>query len=83
MRGGREIFYLSAEGKMMAVDFRSSGTTFEIGRPRELFQARATPWVSDHAYDVSADGHRFLINTMIEGAGAQPITVVTNWAARR
>jgi Tol biopolymer transport system component len=80
-RDGKEIFYLSPEGKMMAVDFQSSGTTVEIGRPRELFQAPVTSYIVRHSYDVSADGQRFLINTMLESAAGQPITMVTNWAA--
>ncbi len=31
-------------------------------------------------YDVSADGQRFLINTLVEEEGATPITLVLNWA---
>ena len=33
------------------------------------------------AYDVSADGQRFLINTVPEQATSAPITVVVNWTA--
>ena len=31
-------------------------------------------------YDVTADGERFLVNTLVEGALAARITWVLNWA---
>jgi serine/threonine protein kinase len=94
-RDGRELFYMSqlSGGKMMAVDIRSSGSTFEAGSPKELFDSLfiglphtgilpgAAPY---HAFAVSADGQRFLIPhpPSSDGAGTtMPIAVVTNWAA--
>ena len=37
----RELFYMSGltSGKMMAVDIKSSGSTFEAGTPKELFDS--------------------------------------------
>jgi hypothetical protein len=33
-------------------------------------------------YDVSADGQRFLVNTLMqEATSAAPITIVVNWTA--
>jgi hypothetical protein len=32
-------------------------------------------------YDVSADGQRFLVNTLVDQAPPAPITLVFNWAA--
>ncbi|MBI3330168.1 MAG: hypothetical protein HYZ81_26100, partial [Nitrospinae bacterium] len=32
-------------------------------------------------YDVTADGQRFLVNTVVEEPPAPPITVVLNWTA--
>src|SRR6266571_9279794 len=68
-RDGKELFYLSPERKMMAVEAKATATTFETGRPRELFQTRVAifPAVVP-AYDVSADGQRFLIQTMPDEA---------------
>jgi len=34
-----------------------------------------------YAYDVSADGQNFLINTLPEQDSSAPITVVLNWTA--
>jgi hypothetical protein len=32
-------------------------------------------------YDVSPDGRRFLVNTLVEEAAPAPITLVVNWPA--
>jgi len=34
-----------------------------------------------HEYDVSPDGQRFLIGTLIGDTKAPPPTVITNWTA--
>jgi len=34
-----------------------------------------------NAYDVSADGQRFLVNTLVEESTSAPITLVVNWPA--
>ena len=64
----------------MAVEIKS-GPQFQAGIPKSLFEARFDTEVVTHpSYDVSADGQRFLINTII-GEEKQPITVVVNWQA--
>ena len=35
--------------------------------------------VTRQQYDVSADGQRFLMNTLIEEATASPIRLILNW----
>jgi Tol biopolymer transport system component len=73
---GRELFYLTPAGMLMAVAIEP-GPELVIGRPRELFDSDAFPGTFD-AYDVTADGQRFLINRLPEeDAGA--FTLVTNW----
>ena len=82
---GKELFYLSQDGKMMAVEIKASATAFEIARPRELFQTRvaSAPFAVPN-YDVTADGQRFLIQTALEEAeGLPPIMVVMNWAPKK
>ncbi len=82
-RDGKEIYYLTADRKIMAVEVKATATTFERGRPRELFQTRATtPSFYVPTYDVSADGQRFLINTTVEADGLPPMTVVMNWTGK-
>jgi serine/threonine protein kinase len=77
-RDGKELFFLSLDWKMMAADVNP--TTSAVGIPHELFQTPIS-YVSvrnSAAYDVSADGQRFLIYSTGQRADA-PITVVLNW----
>jgi len=82
-RDGREIFYVSdGDKQMMATPVTANGSTVEVGAARPLFNLPALPTDQGRAfYDVSADGQRFLVNTVEEQAGVAPITVVVNWPA--
>jgi Tol biopolymer transport system component len=82
-RDGREIFYLSPDGKMMAAAVRVD-PAFETDVPQSLFVAQVRVFVglSRRQYDVSADGQRFLLNQALEEQGAVPITLVQNWTAK-
>jgi Tol biopolymer transport system component len=79
-RDGRELFYLAADRRIMAVPVGADGRP---GVAQPLFQTTALFPGSIYRmnYDVNADGTRFLINTPVDGAGQSPITVVLNWAA--
>jgi serine/threonine protein kinase len=77
-RDGKELFYRSAAGDFMAVDVKTTGETIQTLMPRQLFPA--IPGV--HAWDVAADGQRFLISTPLRSTAApvaDPVTVVLNW----
>jgi hypothetical protein len=78
-RDGKELFFLSEDHKMMAVDI-NLGSTFTAGIPHELFPASAFSLLASR-YDVSADGQRFLIYSPDSSTGNAPITVVMNWWA--
>jgi Tol biopolymer transport system component len=79
---GRELFYLTLEGALMAVEVKSGGT-FEPGSPHPLFQTAVPPppglELPTNAYAVGKDGTRFLINGTREEAAPSPITIVTHW----
>src|SRR5579864_356537 len=80
---GKELFYLSPEGKMMAASVKS-GTGFESGAPVTLFQAHVRQPISSGdvvSYDVAADGQRFLINTKVDDPSAAPLSVILNWSS--
>jgi hypothetical protein len=80
---GRELFYLSPDGKMMAVPV-ATGASFEAGSPVVLFQAHRRQPISSQdifSYDVSGDGQRFLIATQVDEANAAPLSVLLNWAS--
>jgi serine/threonine protein kinase len=76
---GTEIFYRAPDNMLMVAAVNGRGPTFEIGAVKPLFQMRSAG--TGHAYAVTADGQRFLVNTAPEEASAAPITVVVNWTA--
>lgn len=78
-KDGKELFYLSLDGKLMAVDVKA-GATIETGVPKALFQTPLAVRPVDDQYCVTADGRRFLIGEPV-GDAAKPITVVLNWTA--
>lgn len=73
--GGKELYYLSSDGKVMAVEVKL-GPPFQPGAPKPLFQAPdvLVDW------DVRSDGKRFLFAAPFVQTQA-PFTVVTNWTA--
>jgi Tol biopolymer transport system component len=74
---GRELFYISAENKLMAVDLKTTGSTLEPSVPRELFMLPGAD-NSFSPYEVSPDGQRFLIRSPA-GQADRTLTVVVNW----
>ena len=76
---GRELFYLATDQRLMRVDIKMAPEV-EIGEPQSLFLTRLK-WLGmgPTQYDVSADGQRFLINTLVEEQDTTPITLVLNW----
>jgi serine/threonine protein kinase/Tol biopolymer transport system component len=79
-RDGKELFYIAADRKLMAVDVKL-GETFEAGVPKTLFLTRVITLTSfRNHYAVTADGQRFLINSRPEES-ATPISIVVNWTA--
>jgi serine/threonine protein kinase len=74
-RDGRELFYLSGDGALMAAPVRT-GSPVTIGTPIALFTT-APRW-SD--FDVDSTG-RFVAIVTESRSAAQPLTVVLNWTA--
>jgi hypothetical protein len=78
-RDGKELFYLGADGTLMAAPMAFAGQPAS-GLPVPLFQTGLSPSPNVPQYDVSADGSRFLVLEPAR-AGGEPITFVLNWAA--
>lgn len=85
-RDGRELFYLAGD-RIVAAAADGTGTAFQVGAVRQLFEVRRRTaaylgFGPGSAYDVSADGQRFLVNVIAgEQDAPTPITVITNWTA--
>jgi len=76
---GKELFYLSTVGKLMAVGFKG-GAQPETSVPVELFQTRLRADNRYNQYTVTGDGQRFLVYDPVE-ENDQPYYVVTNWTS--
>jgi Tol biopolymer transport system component len=83
-RDGKELFYISSDRRLMAVDVKANGSTFDAGAPKELFELRlqtvGLPGPRNY-YAVAADGRRFLVASVPEERISTPTTVVLNWTA--
>jgi Tol biopolymer transport system component len=81
-RDGSELFYIAADGQMMSSAVKTGGAEFEFNAPKPLFKTRMLTWTTNfHEYDVSPDGQRFLLGTLIGETKAAPPTVILNWSA--
>jgi hypothetical protein len=77
IRDGKELFFIAADGKMMAVDVTESEGRFSPGVPKALFDAGLLP---GSYYDVAKDG-RFMLPKPVEQGGSAPLEIIVNWPA--
>jgi Tol biopolymer transport system component len=79
-RDGRELFYVGADGRMVAVTMKN-GEDLEIGAAEHLFPADlrrfGIPYRTDYA--VSGDGRRFLLLKRRITTGALTVQIGLDW----
>src|SRR3989441_92188 len=81
-RDGSELFFVAPDGQMMSSAVKTGGTEFGFSAPKALLKTRMLGFVTGfHEFDVSPDGQRFLIGTLIGEPKAPPPTVILNWTA--
>lgn len=80
---GSELFFIASDGQMMASSVKTGGTAFEFTTPKTLFKTKTLTLNAgnNHEFDVSPDGQRFLIGTLVGDSKVQPPTVILNWPA--
>jgi eukaryotic-like serine/threonine-protein kinase len=76
---GREIYYVTADNRLTAVEVHPEGTSFAVGAATPLFPIRLRLGT---IFNVTPDGQRFLVNNPIVVGQASPMTLVVNWTAR-
>jgi Tol biopolymer transport system component len=77
-RDGRELFYVSSDDHMMAVQVRLT-PSLDLGPAVSLFLLKeGARWVD---YDVAPDGKRFLAIAPESSGNSQPLTAISNWIA--
>ncbi|MCI0606303.1 protein kinase [bacterium] len=84
---GKELFYISLDGKMMSVAIKP-GDNFEASPPVPLFSTNLGVLDPDfyggsQRYDVTADGSRFLVNTVVVAGTPPSMHIITNWTPSR
>ena len=87
-KDGTELFYLAApyggtRVEMMAVRVTMRGDSPDISTATPLFTTRMVPTALFTDYDVTRDGQRFLVGTVLDGPTvARPGSIViVNWTA--
>jgi Tol biopolymer transport system component len=79
---GKELFYVSPDGRLMAVEVRTGEAGLEVSLPALLFEFEAG--VADpirDEYAVTADGQRFLVRTPVEEEEKQRLHVLLDWTS--
>jgi len=79
---GKELYYKSTDGNFMAVPIRSEGAGIDAGTPVQLFlrlSPTATP--SRRRYDVTADGKRFVVNSVAGDQEQGHLDVAIGWTS--
>jgi hypothetical protein len=76
---GREIFFVSPDGSLMAAPVAPAGSTLEIGTPVSLFAAHVANQRLRAAYAVASDGRFLVISTSPADEGTSPITLIVDW----
>lgn len=81
-RDRSELFFIAADGSVMATPVTIDGNEFEFSAPKALFKTRMMSWPANfHEFDVSPDGQRFLVGTLVGEIVSPPPTVILNWTA--
>ena len=82
---GKELFFLAKNDTILtAIDVDLSGSAPRTSTPRELFPVQLvySPWTPESgAYDVAADGKRFLMDSLDQAPAPEPINLIVNWDA--
>jgi serine/threonine protein kinase len=78
-RDGKEIFFVSPDGRLMAAPVSTAGAAPSIGPPQALFHSPVRLNSVTNQYAVSADGQRFLFALPTEDFDAEPFRVLLNW----
>jgi len=76
-RDGNELFFHDPSDNLLAVDVSTLRNSVQLGAPHVVFHFQAIAG----AYDVTADGKKFLFNSGDVKEESQPLTLVQNWTA--
>ena len=73
--GGRELFYIAADGNLMSVPLSPGRHAFAWSAPQRVFSM----WILGTSYDVASGGERFLVLLPTDDVKVNELTVLLNW----
>jgi eukaryotic-like serine/threonine-protein kinase len=79
-RDGKELFYLTPQGDLMAVDV-TTAPAFQVSPPRRLFRMAEPRGSIGPQYAVAPGGQRFLVWVPQRAAAIPPTTVIVHWTS--
>ena len=81
-RDGKELFYATLDGILMAVEVTPGKNDFTVGASKPMSQKPVSVRVSayDAIYDVSPDGRRLAVARVKKGSLHAPLTLLSNWS---
>jgi len=82
----RELYYVTPDDRLVAVDVDGRGSTVTVGESHPLFAthgpvAAYSGFYPGFRYQAASDGQHFLLNTPLGTGDRSPITFVVNWPA--
>lgn len=77
---GKELYYYSPDGMLMAVSVTGSDATLTTGTPTALFAFRPAGAITVPSYAVTRNGERVLLSAIVETDAKAPLSVVQNWS---
>ncbi|MEJ2246238.1 MAG: hypothetical protein P8Y80_09225 [Acidobacteriota bacterium] len=86
-RDGSELYFLSLDGAVMAVDIESeAGGILKRDNPVKLFDFPETSFLDSvnfgvNTWDVHSDGNLFLLPTQVESKSAVFLDAIVNWTS--
>jgi eukaryotic-like serine/threonine-protein kinase len=81
-RDGKELFYITRDGRMMAVDVKMTDASISFGQPRMLFGGTSrvpASVIGRFTYSVTADGQRFLALGSTSPQRMSAVELIVNW----
>jgi eukaryotic-like serine/threonine-protein kinase len=77
-RDGKELFYVTPTGDLMAAEVAARNGMLEIGKVQKLFEGIIQ---KAGTYAVSADGQKFVVVQNTGTSTPRPLTLIENWPA--
>jgi eukaryotic-like serine/threonine-protein kinase len=81
---GKELYYLAPDKKLMAVQLKEVNGSLQTTSVQPLWEMFHTMFLTAagvNQYDVTRDGTRFSVDSVLSDESSAPLNLVTNWTA--